>query len=224
MFKKPVWEDLSFVTWCIILLEVASEDGYTVVIKGWTWPATILRLTVAFKDAQLVLRGPKCANKISPTPLHQPESLRQGRITRQVKTSGGAAEFSRLWISSAQNCAFMCCFFLTYFLFFYFSFWYVYRLQWLCTTEEHFWTLDSATLTWFRTLYPRIQRGHWRYFGAPSWTMTTWTTAGGEGNTAGDALEYATDWGKGLTALLYQVFCSLMSNPWRIRWTILEPG
>ncbi len=29
---------------------------------------------------------------------------------------------------------------------------------------------------------------------------------------------------KGLTALLYQVFCSLMSNPWRIRWTILEPG
>ncbi len=29
---------------------------------------------------------------------------------------------------------------------------------------------------------------------------------------------------KGLTALLYRVFCSLMSNPWRIRWTILEPG
>ncbi len=23
MFKKPVWDDLSFVTWCIILLEVA---------------------------------------------------------------------------------------------------------------------------------------------------------------------------------------------------------
>ncbi len=43
MFKKPVWDDLSFVTWCIILLEVTSEDGYTVVIKGWTWSATILR-------------------------------------------------------------------------------------------------------------------------------------------------------------------------------------
>ncbi len=41
--KKPVWDDLSFVTWCIILLEVASEDEYTVVIKGWTWSATILR-------------------------------------------------------------------------------------------------------------------------------------------------------------------------------------
>ncbi len=33
--------------------------------------------------AQLVLRGPKCAKKISPTPLHhhqQPEPLRQGRM------------------------------------------------------------------------------------------------------------------------------------------------
>ncbi len=97
----------------------------------------------------------------------------------------------------------------------------MYRLQWLCTTEEHFWTLDSATLTWFRTLYPRTQRGHWRYFGTTSWTMTTWITAGDEGNIAGDAMEYATDWGKGLTVLLYRVFCSLMSNPWRIRWTII---
>ncbi len=34
----------------------------------------------------------------------------------------------------------------------------------------------------------------------------------------------ATDWGKELTVLLYRVFCSLMSNPWRIRWMILEPG
>ncbi len=34
-------------------------------------------------DAQLVLRGPKSAKKISPTPLHhhhQPEPLRQGRM------------------------------------------------------------------------------------------------------------------------------------------------
>ncbi len=45
-----------------------------------------------------------------------------------------------------------------------------------------------------------------------------------ERNTAGDVLESATDWGKGLTVLLYWVFCSLMSKPWRIRWTILEPG
>ncbi len=26
------------------------------------------------------------------------------------------------------------------------------------------------------------------------------------------------------TVLLYRAFCSLMSNPWIIRWTILEPG
>ncbi len=38
---------------------------YTVVIKGWTWSATILR---CLNDAQLVLKCPKCANKISPTP------------------------------------------------------------------------------------------------------------------------------------------------------------
>ncbi len=38
-----------------------------------------------------------------------------------VISSGGAAEFSRLWISSAQNCAFMCVS-LPSFYFFYFSF------------------------------------------------------------------------------------------------------
>ncbi len=38
---------------------------YTVVIKGWTWSETILRLW-HLNDAQLVLKGPKCAKKISP--------------------------------------------------------------------------------------------------------------------------------------------------------------
>ncbi len=36
MFKKPVWDDFSFVTWRIILLEVAIRRWCTVVIKGWT--------------------------------------------------------------------------------------------------------------------------------------------------------------------------------------------
>ncbi len=82
MFKKPVWDDLSFVSWCSILLEVSIRRWYTVVMKGWTWSATILRLW-RLNDAQLVLRGPKCAKKISPTPLHhhhQPELLKQGRM------------------------------------------------------------------------------------------------------------------------------------------------
>ncbi len=76
MFKKPVWDDLSFVTWWIILLEV----DYTVVIKGWTWSETILRYAVAFKRCSI---GMKCAKKNSPRPLHhhhQPDPLRQGRI------------------------------------------------------------------------------------------------------------------------------------------------
>ncbi len=43
-------------TWCIILLEVASEDGYTVVITELQqYSVRLWRL----KDAQLVLRGPK---------------------------------------------------------------------------------------------------------------------------------------------------------------------
>ncbi len=67
MFKKPVWDYLSFVTWCIILLEVASEDGYTVVIKGWTWSTTILRKTVAFKRCSIGTKGPKlCQENIPP--------------------------------------------------------------------------------------------------------------------------------------------------------------
>ena len=35
MFKKPVWDDMSFVTWCIILLEAAIRRWDTVLIKGW---------------------------------------------------------------------------------------------------------------------------------------------------------------------------------------------
>ncbi len=46
----------------------------------------------------------------------------------------------------------MCVLYLFFFIFL-LLFWYVYRLQWLCTTEEHFWTLDNATLTWLRILY-----------------------------------------------------------------------
>ncbi len=33
--------------------KLSSEDGYTVVIKGWTWSATILRLAVVFKRCSI---------------------------------------------------------------------------------------------------------------------------------------------------------------------------
>ncbi len=63
MFKKPVWDDLNFVTWCIILLEVAirrwvhcryglSQQQYS----GRVW---------CLNDAQFEQRSPKCAKKIS---------------------------------------------------------------------------------------------------------------------------------------------------------------
>ncbi len=81
-------------------------------------------------------------------------------------------------------------------------------------------TYDKGTL-YPRILYPRIHPGHSRFFGTRRGTMAT---GDGTRNTMEKALEFATDWGKGLKVLHYRAFCSLMSNPWRIRWTILQPG
>ncbi len=70
-------------TWCVILLEVASEDGYTVVIKGWHGQQKYSCRLWCLNNVQLALRGPKCVKKIYPTSLHhhhQPEPLRQGRM------------------------------------------------------------------------------------------------------------------------------------------------
>jgi len=79
-FKKPVWDDLSFVTWYVILLKVAirrwvhcGHKGVDMVSKqylGRLWH---------LNNAQLALRGPKCAKNISSTPLHQ-QPLIQGRM------------------------------------------------------------------------------------------------------------------------------------------------
>lgn len=56
-----------------------SEDGYTTIIKGWAGLNRLWHTSVA----QLVQRGPKCAEKITPTALHhyrhQPEAMIQGR-------------------------------------------------------------------------------------------------------------------------------------------------
>ncbi len=38
MFKKTVWDDLSCVTWCIILLEVAIRRCVHCIHKGWHGP------------------------------------------------------------------------------------------------------------------------------------------------------------------------------------------
>jgi len=47
-----------------------SEDGYMVAIKGRTWSETMLNRPWHLNNAQLALRGLKCAKKTSPTPLH----------------------------------------------------------------------------------------------------------------------------------------------------------
>ncbi len=84
---------------------------------------------------------------------------------------------------------------------------YSFYTQGLFTTKEHIWTLDTATLTCFKTLYPRIQRGHWRFFRTRRRTKATWIIPGSVSSrsTTGNVLESATDWGKGLTVLLYRI-------------------
>ncbi len=52
--------------------EVASEDRYTVVIKGWTWSATILRLAVAFKWCSIGTKGPKVCKENIPHTITPP--------------------------------------------------------------------------------------------------------------------------------------------------------
>ncbi len=65
---------------CIILLELAIRRWIHCSHKGMD--CNNIQLW-CLNDAQLVLRVPKCAKKISPTPLHhhqQPERLGQGRM------------------------------------------------------------------------------------------------------------------------------------------------
>ncbi len=78
MFKKPVWDDFNFVTWSIILLEVASEYGYTVVIKRWTCSATIQERHPVWSSAAVahLLQGLTCC------------AFRDGILHTLVVTSG----------------------------------------------------------------------------------------------------------------------------------------
>ncbi len=75
--------NLGFATWCIILLEVSIRIWVHCSHKGMDMVSNNIRLW-CLNDAQLVLRAPKFAKKISPRPLHhhQPEPLRQGRMDK----------------------------------------------------------------------------------------------------------------------------------------------
>ncbi len=50
----------------------SSEDGYTVVIKGWTWSATIFREAVAFKQCSTGTKGPKVCQENIPHTITPP--------------------------------------------------------------------------------------------------------------------------------------------------------
>ncbi len=93
-----------------------------------------------FRDMDRWVRDAQESVRVQSEPSEERKDVRAARFTANISrsralwrsrdfldaftarkvlgSSGGAAEFSCLWISSAQNCAFMC-FFLTYF---YFSF------------------------------------------------------------------------------------------------------
>lgn len=64
MFKKPDWDDVSFVPWHIVLLELAVED-----LKG------ILMKAVAFKQCSFDIKGAKVCQENIPNTITPLEPL-----------------------------------------------------------------------------------------------------------------------------------------------------
>jgi len=77
VFKKPVSGDLSF-----LLLNEFIRRQLHCGHKGMNMASNSTQVDCGIlNDAQLVLKGPKCAKKISNTPLkHQPEPFTQGSM------------------------------------------------------------------------------------------------------------------------------------------------
>ncbi len=78
-----IQSDLSFVTWCIILLEVAISRWVHYSHKGMDMVSNSAQVGCGVKQCSIGTKGPKMCQKKSPTPLnhhHQPEPLRQGRM------------------------------------------------------------------------------------------------------------------------------------------------
>ncbi len=65
MFKKPVWNDLSFVTWCIILLEVAIRRWVHCSHKGMDMVTKNIQ-AVAFKQCSIGTKGAKLSQENIP--------------------------------------------------------------------------------------------------------------------------------------------------------------
>ena len=64
MFMISVWDDFCFLTWCIIMLEVAMRrwPWYIVDMKAWRWS---IILAAAVYSLSIVIKGPKVYQKKS---------------------------------------------------------------------------------------------------------------------------------------------------------------
>ncbi len=123
MFKKPVWDDLSFVTWYIILLEVAIRRWVHCSHKGMDMVSNNTQVAVVFKWCSIRTKGPKtCQDNIPHTIIPPPaawtvETRQDGSMLscslRQILTLPSECR-SRNQDSSDQA---------TFFPIFYFQFW-----------------------------------------------------------------------------------------------------
>lgn len=68
LFKQAVWDDLSFVTWCVIQ-QVAGDSTLWSLRHGHDQQHYSNRMW-CLNDTQLILRAPNWAKKISPTSFH----------------------------------------------------------------------------------------------------------------------------------------------------------
>lgn len=84
-----IWNRLEttfcFVTRCIIMLKVSIRRWLTAVIKGRTWPETVVRHTVCFKQWLNAFKEPLVAKKTIPPALHlQPGPFPQGLMVSKA--------------------------------------------------------------------------------------------------------------------------------------------
>lgn len=109
MFKKPVWEDFCFVTWCIIILEITIWRWVNCGHKGMHMVVSNKKTKKKPNHKQrhsndwLALTGPKCAKKTFPTPLHHLHLVDKADSCswHQILTQPSMG-LSRIWDASDQ--------------------------------------------------------------------------------------------------------------------------
>ncbi len=72
MFKKPVWDNLCFVTWCIILLEVAIRRWVHCSYNGMDMVSNNTQVAVEYKRCSIGTKGPKVCQENIPHTITPP--------------------------------------------------------------------------------------------------------------------------------------------------------